>query len=357
MEKEAEVLKVGVLGCGPISQAAHFEACLKARNAELYAICDVAEDLLERMQQLHCPQKSYTDYDRMLADPAMEAVIIGIADQFHVPMALKAIHAGKHVLVEKPLGVTIEECEQLQAAASGKGLIVQVGNMKRFDPGIAYAQKFIKEEMGEMLALKAWYCDSTYRYTVCGNVMPVPVESGQQRKPEGNPKQDRKRYYMLTHGSHLLDTARFLGGDIVSVQASLVQKYGAYCWLVTVEYAGGAMGQLDLTVAVRMDWHEGFQVYGEYGSVIAKTYNPWLFKSSDIEAFSAKDRLIRRPLGEDAHFFKLQLESFAEAILHGTPMRGATIEDGLQTMRAMTAIARSVETDSKIRLSEVSGGV
>ena len=42
--------------------------------------------------------------------------------------------------------------------------------MKRFDPGIAYAKQFIDQEMGEMLALKAWYCDSTYRYTVTDNV-------------------------------------------------------------------------------------------------------------------------------------------------------------------------------------------
>ena len=47
--KEERLLRVGVLGAGQIAQAAHFESCVKARNAELYAICDVAEDLLERM--------------------------------------------------------------------------------------------------------------------------------------------------------------------------------------------------------------------------------------------------------------------------------------------------------------------
>src|SRR5438874_3086733 len=114
MKKEEKLLKVGVLGCGPISQAAHFEACRKSRNAELYAICDVAEDLLKKMAIVHDVENTYTDYDKMLANPEIEAVIIGIADQFHVAAALKAIEAGKHVLIEKPLGVTIEECEQLQ---------------------------------------------------------------------------------------------------------------------------------------------------------------------------------------------------------------------------------------------------
>ena len=55
MSEEQRLLRVGVLGAGPISQAAHFEACRKAKNAELYAICEVAEDLLERMSAIHAP--------------------------------------------------------------------------------------------------------------------------------------------------------------------------------------------------------------------------------------------------------------------------------------------------------------
>ena len=71
----------------------------------------------------------------MLADPNVEAVIIAIADQFHVAAALKAIEAGKHVLVEKPLGTTIESCRELRDKAAAAGLVVQVGNNRRFDPG------------------------------------------------------------------------------------------------------------------------------------------------------------------------------------------------------------------------------
>ena len=357
MKKEEKLLKVGVLGCGPISQAAHFEACRKARNIELYAICDLADDLLEKMAVVHSVPHTYNDYDKMLADPQVEAVIIGIADQFHVPAALKAIEAGKHVLIEKPLGVTIEECEQLKEKVNASGLTLQVGNMKRFDPGIAYAHKFIKEEMGQLLALKAWYCDSTYRYSVTDNVMPILEQSAKAKKPEGDPKQDKERYYMLTHGSHLVDTARFLGGEIACVHAWHVQKYGAYTWFVTVEYENGSIGHLDLTIAVRMDWHEGFQVYGEFGSVIAKTYNPWLFKSSEVEVFSTKDKMYHRPLGEDAHFYKLQAEGFADTILKKAPMLGATIDDGVAAMRAMVAISRSVKEGKKIQLKDVAGGV
>jgi predicted dehydrogenase len=357
VKKESERVRIGVLGCGPIAQFAHFDACRKAKNADLHAICDVAPDLLARMAAVHEPVVTYGAYDDMLADPNVDAVIVAIADGFHVAACEKAIAAGKHVLVEKPLGVTVEESERLCRRAQASTLVLQVGNMKRFDPGITFARNFIRDEIGQLLAVKAWYCDSTYRYTMTDNLQPVPVISNQAQRPPGNPKADKRRYYMLTHGSHLVDTARFLGGDLTAVRAQLVEKFGAYCWFVSVEFSNGAVGHLDLTIAVRMDFHEGFQVYGQYGSVIGKTYVPWFFKSSDVECFSVNDGQYHRPLGADAHVYKLQVEGFAEAILQRkSPVLGATIEDGVAAMRALAAIARSVETGERMCLADATGG-
>ncbi len=106
-----------------------------------------------------------------------------------------------------------------------------------------------------------------------------------------------------------------------------------------------------------MDFHEGFQVYGEKGSVIGKTYLPWFFKSSDVECFSVKDGQYHRPLGEDAHFYKRQIEGFADTILHCKSMIGANAEDGLAAMRGMVAIAQSVKTGKRVHLSSTKGGV
>ncbi len=346
-----------MLGCGPIAQYTHFESCRKARNADLYAICDVADDLRERMAAVHQPQIAYAQYEEMLNDPRVDAVVVATSDQFHVPLCRQAVEAGKHVLVEKPLGVTVEECDELDRWVQDSEKIVQVGHMKRFDPGIAYARDFIRDEMGDMIALKAWYCDSTYRYTMTDNLQPLPIHSGSAHKPEGNPKEDKRRYFMLTHGSHLVDTAQFLGGPIESVRGRLVEKCGAHCWFVDVEFASGSAGHLDLTIAVRMDFHEGFQIYGEHGSVIGKTYLPWFLKSSDVECFSTKDSAYHRPLGEDAHFYRRQIEGFADTILHGAALQGASVSDGTAAMRIMTAIARSVEGDVAVRPSDISGGV
>jgi predicted dehydrogenase len=346
-------LRVGVLGAGPIAQFAHFEAVRKAANAELYAICDVAEDLVTQMAAVHTPQRTYTDFGEMLTEPDVDAVLIATSDQFHVPAARAAIAAGKHVLVEKPLGVSVAECEVLRDEVEKSGLVLQVGTMRRFDEGIAFARDFIADKLGDMLALRAWYCDSAYRYTMTDALQPIARVSAQARKPDGDPKPDRRRYYMLGHGSHLIDTARYLAGDISVVHARLVEKDEAYCWFAQVTFANGAVGHLGLTIGVRMDWHEGFHVYGEHGSVIAKTFLPWYLRSSEVECFSAPDRMYHRPLGEDSHFFRRQVEGFADAVLHGASMRGATVHDGLAALRVMDAIERSVQSGHSVDLQQL----
>ena len=350
-------MKVGVLGCGPIAQAAHFESATKGRNTDLYAICDVAADLLERMASTHAPEKTFDDYDAMLADPALDAVVIATSDAFHVPAAIAALKAGKHVLCEKPLGLAVEEVEALKQMVAASGRLLQVGHMKRFDPGLQSAKEFIDDGIGQLLALKAWYCDSTHRYPMTDAVQPLMVKSAFARKPATNPKADLRRYFMLAHGCHLLDTARYLCGDIVEVEARLSERFGAYCWFIDVTFANGTLGHLDLTVAVRMDWHEGFQLYGEHGSIIAKTYNPWYFKSSEVDIFDERTGGSRHVLGADGHFYRRQLEAFAESILHGTPLTGADIDDGIASVRGMAAIARSVESGKPVKLADVTGAV
>ena len=357
MTTENRVFNIGVLGCGQIAQAAHFTACRKARTARLYAICDTAEDLLGRMAAIHQPPVTYTDYDKMLADASIDAVIVAVADQFHVPLAIRALDAGKHVLVEKPMATTVEDAEELAAAARRSQRVVLVGHEKRYDPGVAFARDFIRDKIGELIGLKHWYCDSTYRYSMTDTLQPVIETSAASVRPAGDPKADRQRYLVLGHGSHLLDTARYLGGPLAAIRARLSTKAGIWCWFLEVDFENGRLGQLDLTIAVRMDWWEGFQVYGSAGSVIGKLSNPWYFKSAEVQAFSAEDDQYRQPVGADADVFRLQVEDLARAATTGSVPRGATAADGVASVRAMVALARSVESGDWVRLADVAGGL
>lgn len=356
MKEETRKLKIGIVGCGPIAQFAHLEACQKAKNVELYAICDTAEDLLARVAQIWRPRQLFGDYLQMLADPDLDAVIIATADAFHVPLSILAVRAGKHVLVEKPLSASLDECLELSAEADKHQLVVQIGHMKRFDPGLSYARKFINEQLGELLAIKAWYGDNTHRYTATDNLQPVPITSSKVRKPAHDPKADLEKYYLMAHGSHLLDTARFLGGEIGSLRARLRRRSDAYCWFVETTFRDGTLGHLDLTIKLRGDWHEGFQVYGLGGSVFGKTHNPWFYKSSEVECYLEEDQTFYRPLGADGFSYRRQLEHFADVILNGRLQQGASIQEGLETVRGMIAISRSVRENKTIYLDDITSG-
>jgi predicted dehydrogenase len=154
-----------------------------------------------------------------------------------------------------------------------------------------------------------------------------------------------------------VDIARFLGGEIVRVHAKLVKKYDAYCWFVATDFADGSIGHLDLTLAVRMGWHEGFQIYGEFGSVIGKLFNPWYLRSAEVECFSLKGGQFKRVLGEDAHFYRLQVESFADAVRGEDTFPAAGIEDGLAAIKTLRALQLSVQKEEPVRVSEVTGAL
>ena len=76
-----------------------------------------------------------------------------------------------------------------------------------------------------------------------------------------------------------------------------------------------------------------------------------------MKSSTRKDATTRRPLGADGHFYRRQVEGFADVILHGAPMTGANVHDGMASVRTMVAIARSAESGRRVALADVSGGL
>lgn len=358
VKKEEQLLRVGILGCGLISQAAHFIGCTKAKNIKLQAICDVSQELREKMATVYQPERVYSDYARMLEDPEVDAIIIGIGDQFHVPCAKQAILAGKHVMVEKPMGVSVEECEELKQLADERKLLIQVGHMKRFDEGLQFAKQFKEEKLGETVTYKGWYCDSIGRYTLTDNVMPVIYNSSKARKPQGNPKEILDHYYLLGHGSHLFDTAIYFMGPVKRIAARYAHRDKLHSWLIDCDFENGAIGNLNLSVTIAQAWHEGCEIYGTGGTIYAKTYNPWEFRSSEVECFDLATETSIKPAAFDGQFYRRELEAFADSILTEKPIKGASAEDGILIMKALIATYQSVNSGGCwIDLDQVKGAL
>src|SRR5512141_2087285 len=112
----ADKLRVGVIGAGRIAELGHLPGYVKA-GAEVVAICDVDQGNLNRLaEQFHIP-RCYADWRAMLADGQLDAVSVCTPPSLHCQMVVASLQRGYHTLVEKPLALSLEECDQIVAAA------------------------------------------------------------------------------------------------------------------------------------------------------------------------------------------------------------------------------------------------
>ncbi len=316
----------------------------------LAGICDLAEDLAGQVAQRWGVERWTAEPRELLEDPAIDAILIATADQHHVPNAIECLAYGKHVLVEKPLGLNVSECLPLIDAVERSGRKLQVGNMKRFDPGIAFAHEFVKGRVGQRLSVSGWYCDSAVRPAMQNTLRLPPLKSGAQKGFPPSFKSDKRAYKLATHGVHLVDTLRYLGGEIVAVQARVAEQYGNLSWHGLLEFADGAIGHFELTTAIRMDWREGFCVHGEGGGVELKTFLPFYSRPSEVRAFDAALGEYRAPIMPDSDPYERQLEAFARAILDDTPPT-PDVFDGIADLAVIEAIASSVRTGQRVEIA------
>jgi len=134
-----EKLRVGILGCGNRSKAHIAAVNHYSEQMEIWALCDILPEMLEEKRQLVESGKPtlYRDYEEMLKDDQLHAVIIVLPNTLHRDGAIASLEAGKHVLCEKPLTIDVRETEEIIAASDRTRRIVQVGTQSRHSPGYA----------------------------------------------------------------------------------------------------------------------------------------------------------------------------------------------------------------------------
>ena len=147
-------IKVGIIGCGKIAQVRHIPEYAANPNAEVYGFYDIN---LARAEELAAKYggKAYASYEELLADPAIEAVSVCAANHAHAEISIAALKAGKHVLCEKPMAVTLEECEAMVAAARESGKYLMIGQNQRLAKAHAKAKELIAQgAIGKVLTFR-----------------------------------------------------------------------------------------------------------------------------------------------------------------------------------------------------------
>jgi predicted dehydrogenase len=146
-------IRLGVIGAGKFGYNHLLALSQAARSgaAELVAVADLNADLLEQ-RRIEFDLKGYTDFREMIEREKLTAVTIATPDHLHREIALHAARSGLHMLVEKPLDLTEEGCEEIIQAAAENGVLLQVDFHKRFDPEHREMARRIRQgELGEIL--------------------------------------------------------------------------------------------------------------------------------------------------------------------------------------------------------------
>lgn len=197
-------VKIGAVGLGRLGHQHAKNIAFRIPNAELVAICDMNETLLNKVcDEWNVPHR-YTDYDTMIQNKELDAIVITSPSHLHTKQIAAALEMGLHVFSEKPLGTTVEECLVAEKAVEAHDdLIFMLGFMRRYDPSYAYAKAKIEAgEIGKPILFRGYSQDP--ESCIAGAIAYAGHSGGQ----------------FIDMGVHDIDLARwFLGSEPKSIFA------------------------------------------------------------------------------------------------------------------------------------------
>lgn len=141
----AEQLRVGVVGCGQIAQSHHLPSLCSLRNVDVVAVCDKDERVAEVVARRFRIRGSYTDFSRMLGAENLDIVDVCTTPESHAPLSILAMEGGCHVLVEKPMAVSIKEANEMISTSIKNRMSLGVVHNILFSPVIMKAKTLVQK--------------------------------------------------------------------------------------------------------------------------------------------------------------------------------------------------------------------
>ncbi|WEK29006.1 MAG: Gfo/Idh/MocA family oxidoreductase [Candidatus Pseudomonas phytovorans] len=232
-------LRIALIGAGIMGRQ-HYQHLRNVPQAQLCAVADPGPQA--EAFAAECGVPCFADHRQMLERVRPEAVIVANPNNLHVATALDCIEAGVPVLVEKPVGVHLDEVRALVEASRNRGVPVLVGHHRRHNPLIATAHQVIADgKLGRLINVTAlWQLQKPDSY----------FETPWRREPGAG--------FLLTNLIHDLDLLRHLCGEVVQVQAFTRNDVRGFAnedsAAVLLQFANGALGSLTGSDAVAAPW-------------------------------------------------------------------------------------------------------
>jgi myo-inositol 2-dehydrogenase/D-chiro-inositol 1-dehydrogenase len=339
-------VRVGVIGAGAVADIHHLPAYHELSEAKLVAVCDVNEERAKAMAKKYDAEAWYTDYIKLLERDDIDAVSICTPNFLHCEQTVAAAKHGKHVLVEKPMAVTIEECDKMIEACEKANVKLMVGANPRFDPQNQQIKEIIdKGTIGKILQIK-------YHAGTSGPYITWPAVSDwffDESKVGGG--------CLIDLGAHFIDLLRWLTGDVSSVCAIAGNlsrnSKGEDNVMLLLTFKNGVLGELDMSWTYDKRYYLA-EIHGTEGALFVGI--PLAPIVVDLREGASK--LLNGPIHssipktseETVKSIKKKIKNFLEAIINDKePM--ITGRDGRAVMQIIVAAYESIRTGKRTFIS------
>ncbi len=337
------MIQFAIVGCGHIAKK-HVEAIQKAPGAELVAVCDTNP---QRLQEYVTEYgiKGYTDLAEMLQDDSIDVVNICTPSGYHAPLAVQAADAGKHIIVEKPIALTLEDADAIIEACQRNGVKLSVVHPNRFRPAI----QVLKGAMEEGSFGKLSHANATVRWNRNQEYFDKDPWRGTKALDGG---------VLMNQAIHNLDLMIWMMGEpeeVSSFSATRLRNIEAEDVSVgVVRFKNGALGVVEAAVTIYpRNLEETLSIFGESGTVkiggpTANRIETWKMESySDDKIADLIATIDQDPMGKPGH--QCIVEDMVVSIKENRePV--VTGEDGKKALRLILALYQSAEENHPVRV-------
>lgn len=336
-------MNFAIIGCGFIAKK-HAEAISQIQEAKLVAVCDKVEPAMEPYIEQY-GVKAYTDINLMLSDDEIDAVCICTPSGFHAPIAEQAAAAKKHIVLEKPIAMTIEETDRILLAARENQVKLTIVHPNRFRPVVMELQKIIDSNMlGKISHASAkvnWNRNQEY------------YDQAQWR---GTKQYDGG--VLMNQAIHNLDLLLMFMGQpeqVFSMEATRLRKIEAEDVSTgVIRFESGALGTVEASTTVYpRNFEESITIFGEKGTVKIGGKNALYFEHLDIEGLSESqteeiiEKVKSNPWGIPGH--QRIISDLIQAVRdEREPL--VTGQDGKKVLELVLAFYESAKSNSPIEM-------
>lgn len=339
--------KVGYAVVGLGIGRAHMDAAASSERANLVAVCDLIEKKLDAAKRKYPYIRTYTDFDEMIKSPDIDIVSICLPSAMHAEYAVRAMRAGKHVLVEKPIDITVEAAMKIEEERLRTGLVAGVVHQNRYNVPMDPIKAAIEEgRLGRLIlgtfAVK-WYREQSYY----------------EGSWHGTWEQDGGGS-LMNQAVHTVDLMQWLMGEPESVHSVM----GIYNHKIdtedltvsTIKFKSGAVASFISTTCAYPGISTDIQLYGSRGTIEADAdiLRTWKLADSDDEDGEEEEMLKKYGRGNGGSpdvitGHRAVVEDIISAVLDGHDPRIMPTE-AMKSVRIVEAIYKSAKTGCDVKI-------